>query len=100
MEVVRQLNRENYILRELTMPINQLHFVAHFASIAVVRRFAILRQHSLNTGFRFSCDCLMTDEDLIFTSTIHSSWLTALGEFKMFGILKHQDIETRFPETG
>lgn len=97
MEAVRRLSRESYTTDSI---VSMHNFVTNFASIAVVRRFAILGQHNLNTGLRFNCDCLTTDEDLIFTSTIHSAWLTTLGEFKMFGILKHQDIETRFPETG
>jgi hypothetical protein len=77
-----------------------LHYITNNVYLAVVRRFAVLGEHTLNAGVRLRCQGeLLDDEYYIFRCKMSLFVLQAMEEFKMFGLLLNMDHQTSFPET-
>lgn len=68
-------------------------------SLRLVRRFAVLGQDELNHGVRLPCDVQWLRGAAVFSCRVRASLLADLEEFKMFGAIRTDDHETKFPET-
>jgi len=74
-----------------------MEFAPDTVCMGIYRRFAVLGQ--VNEGLRMPCDMRLVGNNMLFTCRVAVSVLVEMEEFKLVGMLRTDDYESKFPET-